>query len=149
MQKEVVGAADATRVDDYFAPGFVGHNMPLGLPPGRDGVKRFLEELRSGLDDLNITIDAVLADGDLVAVRSTIRGVHRGALMGIPATGRRLVIEGIDVVRVTDGLIAEHWGLTDMLAVMRQAGPLAALRGLLRHLRRGRSLPPIGLRGPG
>src|SRR5688572_18195094 len=99
MHEEVVGAADAARVDDYFARGFVGHNMPLGLPPGRDGVKRFLEELRSGLDDLSITIDAVLADGDLVAVRSTIRGVHRGALMGIPATGRRLEIEGMDVVR--------------------------------------------------
>ena len=137
MHEEVLGAADADRVNHYFAPEFVGHNMPLGLPPGRNGVRRFLEELRSGLDDLSITIDAVLADGDLVAVRSTIRGVQSGPLMGIPATGRRLEIEGIDVVRVADGQIAEHWGLTDMLGVMRQAGRLAGLRGLLRHMRRG------------
>jgi predicted ester cyclase len=134
MHSELVEAADASRIDEYFGPGFVGHNMPLGLPSGREGVKGFLAMLREGLAEMSVTIDAILAEDDLVSVRSTIRGMHRGPLMGVPPSGRPLAIEGIDVVRIEDGLIVEHWGLTDMLGVMRQAGRLATLRGLARHL---------------
>jgi predicted ester cyclase len=55
-------------------------------------------------------------------VATTIRGTHTGELLGLPATGRRLEVVGVDMVRVRDGRIVEHRGLTDTVGLMRQLG---------------------------
>lgn len=65
-----------------------------------------------------------IAEGDWVTTRKTIRGTHRGALMGVPPTNRAVAIDVIDMVRIRDGRYVEHWGLTtlaDTLAQLRSA----------------------------
>jgi steroid delta-isomerase-like uncharacterized protein len=128
---ELVEARNAAKVDEFFAASFVSHNMPPGFPRGSPGVRRFVAMVGEALADLDVTIDVLLAEGDLVAVRSTMTGTHRGPLLGVPATGRRVAIDGTDVVRVRDGRIVEHWGLTNTVGLLQQVGRRARLRWVL------------------
>jgi predicted ester cyclase len=70
------------------------------------------------------TIEDVVAEGDRVVVRWTNSGTHIGVFAGIPPTGRSFVIAGIDIYRVADGKLAEHWHVVDQLAMMAQLGLL-------------------------
>jgi steroid delta-isomerase-like uncharacterized protein len=120
MRQELLEGRAVTAVDRYFADGFVSHNTPPGLPGGVEGVKRFFEMFRDALSDLEVSIDEIVAEGDRVAVATTMRGTHRGELMGLAATGRRVAVTGVDIVRLEDGKIVEHRGLTDTVGLMRQ-----------------------------
>lgn len=134
MHAELLESRDPAKVEEFFAPDFVSHNMPPGLPAGVEGVRRFLAGFAAALPDLTVTIDVLVAENDLVAVRTTVCGTHRGPLMGVPPSGRRLAVDGTDIVRLEDGRIVEHWGLTNTVGLMRQVGPLAASRGLWHQL---------------
>jgi predicted ester cyclase len=117
---ELLAARDPAVVDAFFGEGFESHNMPPGFPPGRDGVKRFFSMFRDAFPDVTVEIDELVADGDRVAVATTFTGTHQGELMGMAPTGRRVSVTGIDIVRVHDGAIVEHRGLTDIVGLMRQ-----------------------------
>jgi predicted ester cyclase len=119
MHRELLRSRDPDRVDEFFAPDFVSHNMPPGLPDGVEGVKRFFGMLRDGLADLDVAVDELVVEGDRVAVATTMTGTHTGELFGIAATGRRVAVTGIDLVRV-NGKIVEHRGLTDTAGLLRQ-----------------------------
>jgi predicted ester cyclase len=136
MYVELIERRELNRVDDFFAPDFVSHNQPPGFPPGVDGVRRFFSEFAHALADLTVTIDVELAEGDLVALRTTTRGMHRGTLFGIPPSGRRLDIDGTDIIRIEGERIVEHWGLTNTVGVIQQVDRLARLRWLAHHLLR-------------
>jgi predicted ester cyclase len=130
MHAELLEKRDPGIVDRYFAPGFVSHNMPPGFPPGAGGVRRFFTVLAAALKDVTVTVDAIVAEGDLVAVRTTTRGTHTGRLFGIPPSGRQLAIDGTDIVRLKDDRIVEHWGLTNTVGALQQVGAIARLRWL-------------------
>ena len=130
MHSELVEARDPAKIREFFAPRFVSHNMPPGWPAGAEGVQRFMEMFRDGLADLSVSVDVLVAEGDLVAARTTTRGTHTGALLGIPATGRRVEVDGTDVVRIEEGQIVEHWGLTNTVGLLQQVGRRARLRWL-------------------
>jgi predicted ester cyclase len=117
---ELLAARDPAVVDAFFGEGFVSHNMPPGFPQGREGVKLFFSTFRDGFPDVTVEIDELVADGDRVAVATTFTGTHTGSLMGMEPTGRRVSVTGIDIVRVSDGRIVEHRGLTDIAGLMRQ-----------------------------
>jgi steroid delta-isomerase-like uncharacterized protein len=120
LHAALLEARDPAVVDDFFAADFVSHNNPPGFPPGVEGVKRFFETFRDAFPDVSVRIDEIVADGDRVAVATTFTGTHEGELMGVAPTGRRVSVTGIDIVRVADGRIAEHRGLTDIVGLMRQ-----------------------------
>ena len=112
---------DLDLVDGYFAEDFVSHNRPPDLPPGAEGVKAFFAVFRDALPDVEVVVDQLIGEGEWVAVATTTRGTHTGGpLLGIPATGRRLTVVGVDMVRVRDGRIVEHRGVTDMVDLLRQ-----------------------------
>jgi predicted ester cyclase len=107
-------------IDAFFAPTFVSHNTPPELPAGIAGVKAFFAMFRDGLSDIEVTIDQLVSQNDAVAVATTTRGSHTGSLFGVPPTGRRVSVTGIDVVRLESGKIIEHRGLTDTVGLLRQ-----------------------------
>lgn len=72
--------------------------------------------------DLNLTIEDLVAKGDKVVVRFIARGTHKGEFMGIPATGIKTVAGAIEIVRIEDRKIVEHWEISDMLSIMQQLG---------------------------
>jgi steroid delta-isomerase-like uncharacterized protein len=120
LHAALLDSRDPDVADEFFAAGFVSHNNPPGFPPGVEGVKRFFTMFRDAFPDASVVIDEMVIDGDRVAVATTLTGTHRGELMGVAPTGRRVSVTGIDIVRVSDGRIVEHRGLTDMVGLMRQ-----------------------------
>jgi predicted ester cyclase len=118
---EVIERGDADAFRALMAPDFINRTAPPGLPPGPDGMAFLFEQvLRPALPDLSVEIHAQIAEGDLVATRKTLRGTHRGPLMGIPPTGRAVAIDVIDLVRVRDGRYVEHWGVTTLATVLAE-----------------------------
>jgi predicted ester cyclase len=63
-----------------------------------------------------------MAEGDKVATRKTLQGTHQGEFMGIPPTGQQVSMGLIDIVRLADGRVVEHWSMADSLGMMQQLG---------------------------
>ena len=120
LHAELLASRDPAVVDAFFAPDFVSHTRPPGLPEGAEGVRRFFTMFHDAMPDAEVTIDELIVDGDRAAVATTITGTHTGEILGLPATGRRVEVVGVDIVRVSDGRIVEHRGLTDTVGLMRQ-----------------------------
>jgi len=77
--------------------------------------------------DMQIDAQDVIASGDKVVVRARYTGTHRGEFMGMPATGKSVNVQLIDILRLdADGLVHEHWGVMDALAMMQQLGVVPA-----------------------
>jgi len=93
---------------------------------GRAGYLRIMTKLTEAMPDMTYTVEDVLVDGDRVAVRVTVSGTQKGPLamtrFPLPATGKFARFEQIHIVRVTSGQVVEHWGATDMIAMLRQLG---------------------------
>lgn len=91
---------------------------------GIEGTKEVISTLRDWFPDFKMHTEDVVASGDKVWARFTAEGTNAGTFMGNPPTGRRMKIDVIDVVRFSNGKIAEHWGVPDQLGVMLQLGLL-------------------------
>ena len=128
---ETLSAGRIAAVDEFIAADAVEHEeLAPGVPPGREGVKVFFALLRAAFPDLQVTIDDLIAEGDKVMAYLTLRGTHQGEFLGIPPTGRQVAFRTIDIVRVADGLMVEHWGLTDSLALLQQLGAIPAAESM-------------------
>jgi steroid delta-isomerase-like uncharacterized protein len=105
-------------IDRQVAADFVDHAQPgIGGP---EGVKAQARSLRAAFPDLTVTIEDLVAEGDLVAVRATWRGTHQGNFRGVPPIGRRIELCGMAFWRIAGGQIRESWNLIDMPTLMRQ-----------------------------
>jgi steroid delta-isomerase-like uncharacterized protein len=113
--------------DDCFPPRFTEHQY--GLPDTLAEFKQAVAGLRAAIPDLHLTIDEMITHGDKVWARMTARGTHRAPFMGVPPTGKSFTITVIDVCRLEDGKIVEHWGVPDRFALLHQIGGLPAQRG--------------------
>jgi steroid delta-isomerase-like uncharacterized protein len=80
--------------------------------------------MASGPSAVRFEIEDMIAEGDRVAVRLTAHAVHRGDFMGVPAAGKGYTIAEQHIFRITDGRIADHWHVADMLGMMRQLGAM-------------------------
>jgi predicted ester cyclase len=107
-------------VDELVAPGAREHQR--GSKDGVEGTKATINYLRSVFPDFKITIDEVVVSGDKVWARQTGGGTNLGSFAGHPPTGVKAFIDVIDVVRIEDGKIVEHWGVPDQLGMMLQLG---------------------------
>lgn len=124
---DAFNTGDWNAVDQLFAPDFVDHDRSrAGLPGGPEGVKIAWRMFRDAFPDLSGILDDVICEGDKVVVRGTMRGTHRGELMGIPPTGKQVTVTLIDINRVEDGKLVERWAETDMLGLLQQLGAVPA-----------------------
>jgi predicted ester cyclase len=113
---------------ELVAPDIVDHYAPPGLPPGRAGWNITRKFLRSAFPDGHWTEEEVIAEGELVAGRYTFRGTHLGEFCGIPATGKQVVVATVQMGRILDGKVVEHWGNGDNLGMMQQLSALPTLQ---------------------
>ena len=120
--EEVINQGNTDAIDELIDPGVVDHAAPPGFPTGREGAKQFAAMMRSAFPNLHLTIEDMIAEGDKVVMRSTWSGTHEGEFMGIPATGRQVTVSAIDITRVADGRMVEHWEQFDALGLMQQLG---------------------------
>jgi steroid delta-isomerase-like uncharacterized protein len=121
--QELFTRGDLTAVDRYLDPGFVNHDPPFpGAPEGPEGMRQAAAMFRAALPDWHSELDQLVADGDIVVERFTASGTHEAELMGVPGTGRQLVLKGINIFRIEGGRIVERWGRLDELGLLRQLG---------------------------
>jgi steroid delta-isomerase-like uncharacterized protein len=121
--EEFQNGGNESAAEELLAADFVDRTPFPGVSPDRDGVKRLFIALRLAFPDLHAKIHDQLAEKDKVATRKTFRGTHRGEFLGISPSGRSVSFDVIDVVRIEDGRIAEHWNVLDLMGLLQQIGP--------------------------
>jgi steroid delta-isomerase-like uncharacterized protein len=122
-----LNAGDIDGFGGLLADDFVEHEETPGLAPTKAGVKDFFRMQRAAFPDMQIDPQDVVASDDKVVVRARYTGTHQGEFMGMPATGKNVDVQLIDIFRLDDdGLVHEHWGVLDALALMQQLGVVPA-----------------------
>ena len=122
---ELLSAGDIDGFGDLVAEDFVEHEETPGLEPTKEGVKQLFRMYRAAFPDLGMEAQDVLVSGDKVVARVRGTGTHQGEFMGMPATGKSVDVQLIDIIRFgDDGLAREHWGVFDALAMMQQLGAI-------------------------
>ena len=122
---EKMNAGDVDGYLELYADNVTVHGYPPGVE-GKAGVSEFYRAFAKALPDLNLTADAAIADGDMVAVRYSLRGTHSDELMGVPASGKKVEVDGQSFFRFENGQVAERWQLLDGLTLMAQIGAIPA-----------------------
>jgi predicted ester cyclase len=118
--REVLVKGRLDEVDRLVATTFIDHTAARGAQRGRASLKRFLAAIRPRMSSFRLSIQQVLAEGDRVAVRWGASFNHTAEVMGMEPTGARIRVEGIDILRVAGGRIAERWSAMDRLHLVRQ-----------------------------
>jgi len=113
---------DPAAVDQFVAPDVVERNSILGKGLGREGYRQALQMLFATFPDVQLIHEDLLAEGDTVVARWTVRGTHRGEFMGMPATNEQVTVADIDIYRYARGKRVETWSQWDTLGLMQQLG---------------------------
>ena len=120
-------AGNLSVIDEVLADDFTEHEEFPGIPPGKEGVRQFFAMFRSAFPDMHMDAHEMVAEGDMVCVRATMAGTQQGEFMGMPASGRSVDVQLIDIIRFgDDGLAREHWGIFDQMTMMQQLGAIPA-----------------------
>jgi len=119
FNKEVIGQGNVDAFQALMDGEFVNRSAPPGIDSGPNGMlNTFNNVLRPAMPDISVEILDQVAEGDKVTTRKRISGTHTGELMGIPATGRDVVIDVTDIVRLRGGKCVEHWGINSLPSVL-------------------------------
>jgi len=94
--------------DELNDPSFVNHSSPPGVPSDREGGKKFLGGFLNAFPDARFTVDDMIAEGDQVVTKKTFTGTHKDEFFGIPATGRPVTFQFVDIMSVRDGRITDN-----------------------------------------
>jgi steroid delta-isomerase-like uncharacterized protein len=123
---EVFNGRDAERAREFFTPDVVWHGGALGTISGVDNLVPVLDGFISALTDIQSEVQDVIASDHLVALRLLVNATHTGNLVGVPATGRGVQWDAVDIYRVNDdGKISEQWAFEDMAAILSQVGAVS------------------------
>ena len=119
---EAINQNNLDTLDEVVASDMTDHDPAPGQAPGLEGVKHYFSSLHAAFPDVRMDVEDMIAEGDKVVARVSVSGTHRGEFMGIAPTGNRVTIAGIDILRMANGKIVEHWGKFDDLGMMQQLG---------------------------
>lgn len=111
-----------TRDFDLLATIATADLIDHGAGVGLDSWKAMTARTLSMFPDAQLVAEAILADGDMAAIRGVLRGTHLGDGMGVPPTGKAVAVDFVDIVRFQSGLAAERWLLSDGVSIMQQLG---------------------------
>ena len=126
---EVLSQGKLDKYGEFHSKDFVGHSGDRTFTLDED--LSYARGERKALPDMSFRVNRMVAEGDLVAVHFTVNGTNTQAGMGFPATGKKISADGVTIFRFKDGKICEEWNVLDMLTVMRQAGLLPPVTGVL------------------
>ena len=112
---EIISTGDFDRAEEIVDGSAPDNELLPGDPPARliDTFKETFSEAREGFPDLIVSVEDVIAEGDRVTARVTMRGTHQGEFQGIAPTGKRVEVRALDMFCIEDGKIVEHWGHAD------------------------------------
>jgi len=120
--EEVINQNRMDRADDLVVEDFVELDPLPGQRQGREGLKEVLGMMRAAFPDMHWVAEEMVAEGDTVVTRFTWTGTHRGEFLGVPATGRSVVVKGVVMDQLADGKMSKSRILMDSLGMMQQLG---------------------------
>jgi len=123
---EVFNQRRPALVDQLAVEDYVEHDPFPGQGDGRADLRARVQLILDGMNPLRFEIEDVVEEGDRIVVRWVQQGVQSGPFMGIPPTGRSYTLAGIDIHRMRDGLMAEHWHVVDLFGLLQQLGAIPA-----------------------
>jgi steroid delta-isomerase-like uncharacterized protein len=120
---ERVNAGDVVGFSALLADDLIEHEEIEGQPQTKEGVIQFFTMMLSAFPDVRMNVEDIIESGDATWARIRITGTNEGEFMGMPATGKSVDFQAVDIVRFNDdGTAAEHWGVTDTMTMMQQLG---------------------------
>ena len=117
-----LNAKDMAAMESLIADDFVDNDAMPGMAPGRQGMIDMMGMFVGAFPDLNVVVEHWVAEGDLVVGVMTTKGTQNGEFMGMPASGQKFCVREMHMVRVANGKMAEHWGLSNEMSMMQQLG---------------------------
>lgn len=121
--EEVWNRGNVEFTHEVFAPDYKRHDLRPGAAlPGPEGQAKIAGDFRAAFPDLTLSVDLLIAEGDLVMARTTARGTNRGGWAGRPATGRSAQFSVVNIFRLRGGKVVEIWNHRDDLGLMQQLG---------------------------
>lgn len=124
VNEQVWNEGKLNLIDDLVSSDFVNHSAPPGLPADRDGFKQLVAIYRVAFPDVHITIEDILAEGDRVMTRWSATGTHKGELLGIAPTEKKVTVTGMSENRISGGKVVEQWNEFDDLGMLQQIGAM-------------------------
>ncbi len=120
---EFINTASEKLASELIAPDATFH-VPGRPEPmrGPAGYLAIIGMMRGGFPDIQWTLEEMVAEGDKVAARFTMRGTHRGAFLGVPPTGKAIAVQAMNIYRLRGGQFVEERGQPDMLGLLQQIG---------------------------
>jgi steroid delta-isomerase-like uncharacterized protein len=127
---EFINTASETLAAELISPDAIFH-VPGRPEPmrGPAGYLAIIEMMRGGFPDIQWTLEEMVAEGDKVAARFTMRGTHLGTFFGTPSTGKKIAVQALNIYRLSRGQIIEETGQPDLLGLLQQIGAVPAIRG--------------------
>jgi len=107
-------------IEEFFAPGYRRYLNPTTPPLTREGQRDRVNRFRTAFPDGAATLEDLLAEGDRVAYRLTLRGTHRAAFQGIPPTQKRVTVSFTAIVRIEGGQLVRGVGGLDLFDLRQQ-----------------------------
>jgi predicted SnoaL-like aldol condensation-catalyzing enzyme len=121
LVKDVMINHDLGKLDSYMRDDYIQHLSRV--PQGKEGFRQFFGNLLKAIPDLNYSVIKMIAEEDMVMIYVEVTGTHTGGeYWGKAATGNKLNCEAVDIYRIEEGMIAEHWAVIDTLEYARQLG---------------------------
>lgn len=124
--RDLADNTNPAAADEILAPDYAGHVSGNPGPLDRAGLAGFVGMFHAAFPGITHTVEELVAEGDQVAARITVRGTHRGEFMGLPPTGREVNIGAINVFTVRDGRVAVQHVVFDSLGLLQQLGAAPA-----------------------
>jgi predicted SnoaL-like aldol condensation-catalyzing enzyme len=120
FNKEFIEQGKTEAFEQLLSEEVINHSAPAGMPNGKESFYSFLNNvLRRGFSNLKVEILEQVAERDLVCTRKKITGIHTGEIFGIPASNKEVIINVIDIIRLSEGTYAEHWGQSNFDEVIK------------------------------
>jgi steroid delta-isomerase-like uncharacterized protein len=116
----MINTRNAAALDDLLVDDYTDHNPLIGN--GREANRAFWLDFFKAFPDMTATADDVIVSGDRLVGRFSYRGTHQGPFAGIEATGREVTMRTIDIWRVENGRLAEHWDEINLFELLQQLG---------------------------
>jgi|SRR6185312_2163400 len=126
---EVINKHNTGMIDSLVSSDYVEHCVTPGYTADRSGLKKGWEDFTKAYPDMNCKIHFMVADSDCVTTQYTFTGTNTGSMMGMPATGKKVNVDGVDIVRYKNGKATEHWGYMEEMKMMMQLGMMPGMGG--------------------
>lgn len=119
---EAINTGKLEMIREVVADDLKDHDPAPSQAPGPQGLIDFFSQMRTAFRDFHVEVEHLVTDEENVAFAYTATGTHQGDFMGIAATGKNFKIRGMQIGRFENGKLAERWGSSDELGLLKQLG---------------------------